>query len=53
MHQAAAIRRREARTMAPVAPKPMIIIAQVAGSGTAEATAETDTLSSIVLYRSL
>ena len=31
-----AFRRREVRTIEPTAPKPMIIIAQVAGSGTAE-----------------
>ncbi len=30
-----AFRRREERTALPTAPKPMIIIAQVAGSGTA------------------
>ncbi len=30
-----ACRRREVRTIEPTAPKPMIIIAQVAGSGTA------------------
>ena len=30
-----AFRRREVRTIEPAAPKPMIIIAQVAGSGTA------------------
>ena len=32
----AAFRRRDVRTIEPTAPKPMIIIAQVAGSGTAE-----------------
>lgn len=31
-----AVRRREVRTIEPTAPKPTIIMAQVAGSGTAE-----------------